>query len=171
MRFSLIRTRISRKCVRSNPFARNGRPCGTPAAKRRNDGEKARKIKSCRISARARMRTSRKTQFAEEYFRQLDHKLAPAMERTKIFERLWDKVNPSPLLSFFLSCRQSPCLRIPLFQHHLCFLNFHGTAMLLYRREVRGKINSPFLLQKKAWRREAECERFRSRALSDAAAR
>lgn len=116
------------------------------------------------------MRTSRKTQFAEEYFRQLDHKLAPAMEGTKIFERLWDKVNPSPLLSFFLSCRQSPCLRIPLFQHHLCFLNFHGTAPLLYRREVRGEINSLFLLQKKAWRREAECERFRSRALSDAAA-
>ena len=55
--------------------------------------------------------------------------------------------------------------------HHLCFLNFHGTATLLYRREVRGEINFLFLLQKKAWRREAECERFRSRALSDAAAR
>ena len=39
-------------------------------------------------------------------------------------------------------------MRIPLFQHHLCFLNFHGTATLLYRREVRGEINSLFLLRR-----------------------
>lgn len=38
-------------------------------------------------------------EFEAEYFRQLDHELVTAMERTKVFERFWDKVNPSPLLS------------------------------------------------------------------------